>query len=316
MIQRLTITTAVAIVGSMLFVLSAVSGLAQPLPALRFDEEGVQFLVVGDWGRNGEDNQTDVARMMGRVARQMDIDVVVSTGDNFYPSGVASTRDPLWMSSFENIYTSHALHVPWLVALGNHDYHGSIQAQVDYSQVSRRWHMPSRYFTYTVEDDDVTVRFVVIDTNPFQTDYQADTTDGYTDLRRQDTTRQLRWLDSVLASATERWTIVVGHHPMYTGGKRKGGTGDMLRVFKPMLERHKVPAYFAGHEHDLQIHDDRTGTLFMVSGAGSEVRPTGPLPNSLFAVSKPGFMAVSASADRLTINVVDAMGTVLHTSTR
>ena len=37
---------------------------------------------VGDWGRDGHDNQTLVAAAMGKAAR--DLDFIISTGDNFY----------------------------------------------------------------------------------------------------------------------------------------------------------------------------------------------------------------------------------------
>lgn len=46
--------------------------------------EWPQFLVVGDWGRDRQYNQTAVADAMDATARSMRVDFVVSTGDNFY----------------------------------------------------------------------------------------------------------------------------------------------------------------------------------------------------------------------------------------
>ncbi|KAL0380270.1 UNVERIFIED_CONTAM: Purple acid phosphatase 3 [Sesamum angustifolium] len=43
----------------------------------------LRFLVVGDWGRKGEFNQSQVAFQMGRIGEELDIDFVVSTGDNW-----------------------------------------------------------------------------------------------------------------------------------------------------------------------------------------------------------------------------------------
>ena len=45
--------------------------------------------------------------------------------------------------------------------LGNHEYRGNTQAVIDYSKVSARWNMPDRYYTFAMENDGVTVRFVV-----------------------------------------------------------------------------------------------------------------------------------------------------------
>jgi tartrate-resistant acid phosphatase type 5 len=300
------------IVSCLLFLVIPVLGESQTIKGLHAADDGLHVLVVGDWGRNGEYHQHDVAAVMGRAGRQLDIDAVVSVGDNFYPNGVASTTDPHWTVSFEHVYSAHSLFVPWIVALGNHDYRGSVQAQIDYTKVSRRWYMPSRYFVQTLEDDGVRIDIVVIDTNPFQSDYRADTTGEYGDVAQQDTARQLFWLDSVLSASTALWKIVIGHHPMYTGGKRKGKTEDMLRSFAPLFERHGVHAYFAGHEHDLQHHWNGKGPHYFVSGAGSEVRPTGKLANSLFASSTHGFASVALSATRMTVQFVDYKGSVLH----
>lgn len=46
---------------------------------------------VGDWGRDGLDNQTLVAAAMGKAAR--DLDFIISSGDNFYGKAlpIAST---------------------------------------------------------------------------------------------------------------------------------------------------------------------------------------------------------------------------------
>lgn len=44
------------------------------------------LLQIGDWGRQGGDNQTDVAELMERVAEGWPVDFIVSTGDNFYDS--------------------------------------------------------------------------------------------------------------------------------------------------------------------------------------------------------------------------------------
>ena len=70
------------------------------------------FLVVGDWGRDGGSNQREVAIAMGRRAEEIGARFVVTTGDNFYEDGVKSVDDPLWRTSFEDIYTAPSLHRP------------------------------------------------------------------------------------------------------------------------------------------------------------------------------------------------------------
>ena len=50
----------------------------------------LNFVVMGDWGRFGEDHQIPVAKQMGITAKEINRDFIISTGDNFYPVGVAS----------------------------------------------------------------------------------------------------------------------------------------------------------------------------------------------------------------------------------
>lgn len=306
------------LIATLLICLCSVPLVGQSIRTITVPDTSLSILVVGDWGRHGEHNQRDVARAMDSAAVHLDPVAVVSVGDNFYPDGVQSVHDHAWKVSFEDIYTAHSLHVPWIVALGNHDYHGNVQAQIDYTDVSRRWTMPARYFDTTfVEDEDdasVSVLLLVIDTNPFQTDYLAAPAGEYGDVATQDTSRQKRYIDSVLTSSKATWKIVIGHHPMYTGGKRKGKTGDMLRSFKGLFAKHRVDAYFAGHEHDLQHHVDDTGVHSFVSGAGSEVRKTGNIPETRFARSVPGFATVTASPTLLTVRFVDGTGSVIYTT--
>jgi tartrate-resistant acid phosphatase type 5 len=54
---------------------------------------------------------------MGVVGQKLDIDFIISTGDNIYDDGIANTSDPLFKESFSNIYTAKSLQKPWY--LGN-----------------------------------------------------------------------------------------------------------------------------------------------------------------------------------------------------
>src|ERR1700743_1340143 len=67
------------------------------------DDYALHFMVVGDWGRNGEYDQLEVAKQMGNWGTEHPLSFVISAGDNFYPSGVISANDPTFHYSFENI---------------------------------------------------------------------------------------------------------------------------------------------------------------------------------------------------------------------
>src|SRR5690554_6201242 len=157
------------------------------IPELTYVEDSFSFMVLGDFGRVGDYYQKDVAREMGHATIVLGAEFIVSVGDNFYPNGVQSTQDYHWISSYESIYTDPSLYTDWYVALGNHDYHGNVQAQIDYSQISRRWNMPDRYYSKTFEiEKGEKLLFIVMDTNPFIDSYHKKP-EKYNRITEQDT---------------------------------------------------------------------------------------------------------------------------------
>ncbi|KAI9073522.1 hypothetical protein K1719_044518 [Acacia pycnantha] len=45
-------------------------------------------------------------RQMGKMGEKLDIDFVVSTGDNIYEDGLRNVTDPAFVQSFNDIYTA------------------------------------------------------------------------------------------------------------------------------------------------------------------------------------------------------------------
>lgn len=277
------------------------------IKGLTRENKAIHFLVVGDWGRNGQGDQQSVSDWMGIAASQLNAKFVISTGDNFYCCGVASVDDHQWISSFENVYRSHSLQIPWYVSLGNHDYQGYVQAQINYSKKSQRWKLPDRYYTKVIEG----VRFVFIDTTPFIKQYYS--TDQYPDLIQQDTTRQLQWLDSVLSVSPEKWRIVIGHHPVYSLGDH-GTEQDMLLKLKPRLTKYNVPVYFAGHDHSLQsLKEYGQDVHYLISGGGAEQTQIKRDPAiTRFAQDSTGFMAVALSVNKMKIYFINKAGEIIY----
>lgn len=281
------------------------------IPDLTYIEDSFSFIVLGDFGRVGDYYQKDVAREMGNATIALEAEFIVSVGDNFYPNGVQSTQDYHWISSFETIYTDPSLYTDWYVALGNHDYRGNVQAQIDYSKISRRWNMPDRYYSKTFElKEGEKMLLVVMDTNPFIDSYQKKP-EKYNGIKEQDTSAQQKWLEKQLSTTDKsiKWKIVVGHHPLYSGGKRKESKDTKLfeSKFADLFDKYKVDAYICGHEHDLQIikPKGRYTTQFL-SGAASEVRQSGEREGTIFAATEAGFMTFSILGNKMLVQSVKA----------
>lgn len=61
---------------------------------------------------------------MGRVAAKLNIDFVISTGDNFYDDGLTGIDDPAFEISFSKIYTAKSLQKQWYSGESRHTNHG------------------------------------------------------------------------------------------------------------------------------------------------------------------------------------------------
>lgn len=50
---------------------------------------------------------------MGRTGDELDIDFVISTGDNFYDNGLSGVHDSDFDKSFSKVYTARSLQKQW-----------------------------------------------------------------------------------------------------------------------------------------------------------------------------------------------------------
>lgn len=284
-------------------------------------EKALHFIAMGDWGRNGADHQRQVAKQMGVTAKEIGSQFTIATGDNFYPSGVISEWDPLWKYSFEDIYTDFHLQWDWYPILGNHDYKSNPDAQVKYSTISRRWKMPSRYYSKVISingDTTQQVLLVFIDTNPLIPEFYKNAEYG-PNVKGQDTTKQKRWMEKLLSTTSSniKWKIVVGHHPMYSGGSRTEGydTKAIRNTLQPMFDKYKVDVYLAGHEHSLQHMRSGSGMHHIISGAASEKTPARLIENSLLSASEYGFFVFSVAGNELLLQTVNYTGKIIYSYT-
>lgn len=290
-------------------VLGTGAALCRPASA---QDASVSFSLVGDWGRHGYHHQRAVAQQMGLTAQQIGSIHTVSVGDNFYENGVDSVSDPQWQTSFENVYAPPSLQTPWKIILGNHDYRGNVQAQLDYAKQSPRWQLPARYYTETMAlPGGATAAFYYLDTSPFIKKYYG----TRVAVAGQNSQQQLDWLDAKLAASTADWNIVIGHHPIYTAQNEQDGYDhdqpDLIARLNPVLQKHNVPLYVCGHDHILQaVKMDNIS--YVCTGAGSETYQPEPAARGGFASGSHGFMVARLSGKQLDYALVDEHGNALY----
>lgn len=280
-------------------------------------EDKFNIYVGNDLGRNGYYDQKPIAELMGTMAEEVGPEFIVATGDIHHFEGVRSINDPLWMTNYELIYSHPELMIDWFPVLGNHEYRGNTQAVIDYTNVSRRWTMPARYYTKAFEDDGINLRIVWVDTTPMMDKYRNDSL-TYPDAHRQDLQQQLAWIDSVLTTAREDWIIVAGHHPIYAETTKEASERkDMQDRLDTILRKHKVDMYICGHIHNFQhICMPGSGVDYIVNSSGSLSRKVKPTEGTVYCSPEPGFSIISADKKELALRMIDKKGNVLHTVTR
>lgn len=280
------------------------------------EPDEITFLVFGDFGRDGFCCQRDVAWEMHRAAAGL-ISFVVNTGDSFYIHGLRSaTTDEQVNTSFAHVYTTlgNLAQVPFYSVLGNHDYLGSAPELLKLNG-STQLRMDARCYSRTFSSRGVSVLVVFLDTNPMIESYKQPSYEDYSggggvlpnqmlhdkDFEEQwgrKVDEQVAFLERELNHSRAHFTVVVGHHPIYS--KEFVGMEDRSTLYKrisPLLDRYRVDLYLAGHEHNLQAVRVNS-TLHLVSGAGSKMEPSNGRAAVDFYQTQSGFFHVSLLAGR------------------
>jgi hypothetical protein len=299
----------------------------RPCTALAAPEAGdFHLLMIGDFG-NGDAPQKAVAGGMKTYLERQQIkpEWLLMLGDNFYKNsklggGLSPQR---WKSGFEEMYPASVFGCPCPAVLGNHDYHdtkGGEQMQLAYAQAGgTRWTMPAKW--YRMELGNVAT-FLFIDTNLRSASGKADPKDPTKSLKASlnagEEAAQWAWLREQLASKRASFTIVIGHHPVYSNGSH-GDTTELVEKLAPMLQAAGVQLYFCGHDHDLQ-HLELAGqkTSFVLSGGGgARVRELKNKDRQMpFGTPVHGFSHLQINAQRAVLRHLDANGKQIHAFTK
>ena len=318
------------------------NSLLAPLPTQSPDS--FTFYAIGDWGLPTPE-VLQVAENMERWSslRPENLPVfIISLGDNFYPNGVHSVTDPLFKESWMDVFLCHqSLNVPWMVTIGNHDYRGNPEAQIDFTfhplNPNGLWRCPSHNYSFSqqIPNPDgphpASVDFFCLDTNGVQTSRRS----RYPNLT-EELKAAISELSAKLDASTARWKIVYAHHPIYTKGRLHGITGRCLGKQKfidengieldgfgleDVLVRGGVTAYITGHEHKLQYHQCRGVNYFVAGASGYENNFYGgsDMSNTIDWIDNSkssGFLSVKVNYEMITFSFVTSKGVLKEVQIR
>lgn len=207
-----------------------------------------RFAVIGDYGADTA-AEADVAALIN----SWNPDMILTTGDNNYNDGAASTIDVNigkyfheYIYPYKGSYGAGAQINRFFPSLGNHDWNtvvdGFPQPYLDYFNLPGN----ERYYDFVWE----MVHFFILDSDPSEPD--GDRADSV----------QAKWLQANLASSSHPWKIVVMHHPPYSSGSH----GSISKLQWPFAEW-GADAVLSGHDHTYE-RISRDGILYFVNGLG------------------------------------------------
>ena len=299
----------------------------------------LRFFAFGDYGEDGDSTRAVARAMATWVDGHGAANFILALGDNFYPNGVRSVTDESWRTKWEHVFLRDfpQLRVPWQAILGNHDYKGNFAAQLAFTSHARNpygalWQLPQRNYSFRrTLADGTTVDFFGLDTSPVQWDTSRRGSPGYTglDFRLR---RDIALLQRRLSASEAHWKIVFGHHPMYCKSRGHRLEAACLRApvapsgrpgynLEAVLASAGAHAYFAGHDHVLELHLASGGLVCAVSGAvarpglyqGKDANAEVDWYDDL---QRAGFVAVEVTRARLVVRFVDTHGQVLREHVR
>lgn len=279
-----------------------------------FGSGGIHLLAVGDYG-TANDKQKQVADCMNDFAGKLGspLTAVLALGDNFY----GNLMPDQFQRRFEDMYPKEHLNCPFYALLGNHDYgpqydskQGRLKAdmQIDYAKANptSRWKMPAKWYSYELgTPGKPLVKVIYLDGNYFE---------GA--LTPQEKIAQKRWLEAeIVKPSAAKWLWVVSHYPLFSDTTKRGDKAGavLLENWGSYLREKQVSLYLSGHDHNLQhLRVEGYQPSFLVSGGGGASRYEVQQSPRGFSMESRGFNHIHVTADKITVQLINAEGKRLH----
>jgi hypothetical protein len=242
----------------------------------RDDKAPFTFAVVGD-ARNHAQWARTAAAILEKGPR-----FLVDTGDSVNRGDGADWRD--YYTAAQTLFAQ----MPVFATRGNHD---GPDGYAEYNPWPPGGLGPSAYaFTYG------NAAFVTLDSN------------------FPDDARQRTYVERALGALTGGPLFVFQHHPLFSCG-RHGSSPELQEAYKPLFERYRVTADFAGHDHDLIEWLPLGGVRYVVSGGGgTSAYSLSGCEGLPFAKEGYGFVIVKVEGAAVSMTFFDERGIEVHQS--
>ncbi|WP_353062020.1 metallophosphoesterase [Tunturibacter psychrotolerans] len=313
------------------FAFSALAGLGA-LPSFASSKQAgsangaSRLLMVGDWGYENFEAQSRVAKAMQAYVRVQGFttEALMMLGDNWYGPLPGGVKDVRWQTQFEEMYPRSVFDCPAYAIAGNHDYQrmpqSKVAAELEYARAGgTRWTMPSLWYRFEFPAKKPLMTVIALDSNMPHPEGPQAAGVNFT-LTPEQQAEQLTWLAAELEKPRKTpFLVVMGHHPIFSNGPH-GDHKVLVRDWEPLLRKHKVHLYLAGHDHDMQhLEFEGHPTSFVLSGGGgADLYPLliDEAERGPYAARVYGFSDLEVTAETLTLRHLDEKGQLLHSFTK
>jgi predicted phosphodiesterase len=250
--------------------------------------DSIKFLVIGDTGTGGSDQQRVAARIV-EARKIFPFEFAIMVGDNMY--GGESAGD--FRRKFEEPYKPLLdAGVKFYAALGNHD----DPTQRYYKNFNMNG---ERFYSFKAPKPGIGLRggarFFALDSNYMSPE-------------------QLAWLEKELKASGSDWKIPFFHHPLYSSGEAHGSDTALREQLEPLFVNYGVDVVFAGHEHFYERIKPQKGITYFVNGSSAKLRRGNIGASDITAKGFDtgyAFMIVEIAGDELYFQTIEAGGTTV-----
>jgi len=248
-----------------------------------------QFVVFGDTR-----TRHDLHRKVVDAIVKTDPDFVLHTGD-LVTDGYDTAQWPVFFD-IEREMLRKTVFVP---VLGNHERNNA--------RFHEFFDVNSPYYSFNWGS----AHFAILDSDLIN--YSVSTAE-----RERFWDEQTRWLDEDLrASQKADFRFVVMHHPPFTVNQANAGhVSKEALALVPLLEKQKVTAVLAGHDHNYQRHVKNGVQYIITGGGGAPLAPADPpLPGGITkkVVSVEHYVTIKVEGNRARMEVIALDGSVIET---
>jgi hypothetical protein len=224
------------------------------------------FHIIGDfaWKKNNVDHHPVlpvkvVSDSMSDFANQNPIDLIFTTGDNFYPS-LDDAQDSDATRIINEIFNwTVAQNIPFFFTYGNHDCYTSFDYGEELQILYRNVYMPTAPFNMTLNLGAHSIDFVFLSCDLFCLGpidrHMTKQCKSMGSLNKKNFT-EYKWLEQhyedIKNDPKVLWKIVFVHFPIFSQSTSSGDTEGQKLYLYPILHKYQVDIVMSGHNHHME----------------------------------------------------------------